>query len=198
METKKQRTLAIFALAIALVATTVAYAALSTTLKISGTVTKKGGSFSVVMQNVKEGTKTGSGKITSVKLNGTDTVNFGISLEKPGDSASFSFDVYNAGSIDAIVNDYNDTYFTSSFSSPASTTRWYQCEAEDKCFPDNVDCTLSMGGTIISNNNQPTIDLPSKATKTLTMTCTYDSSATTVSSEDITANISFTMDFHQK
>ncbi len=195
MEQRKQRTLAIFALALALIATSVAYAALSTTLTISGNVTKKGGSFSVVMQNVKQGTTVGSGKITSVKLNGTDTVNFGISLEKPGDSASFSFDVYNAGTIDAIVNDYLDTSFRSS-TATVDATRWEHCDGRG-CFPENVDCTLSMGGKVISNGTI-VIDLPSKGTKTLTVACTYDENATSVSDSDITSNISLSMYFHQK
>ena len=52
MKQKKQRTLAIFALAIALVATTIAYAVLSTTLKVSGSVTKKGGTWAINIQNI--------------------------------------------------------------------------------------------------------------------------------------------------
>lgn len=72
MNQKKQRTLAIFALAIALVATTVAYAVLSTTLKVSGSVTKKGGTWAINIQNISTVTTTGSGKMTTApKVSGT-------------------------------------------------------------------------------------------------------------------------------
>lgn len=49
MKQKNQRTLAIFALALAIVAATIAYVALSTTLNTSGTVTEKGESTSNVL-----------------------------------------------------------------------------------------------------------------------------------------------------
>ena len=102
MNKKKQRTLAIFALAIALVATTVAYAALSTTLQVSGSVTKKGGTWSINIENISSVTTTGTGKMTTAPTSSGTTLSFAAELAKPGDSVSFTFDIVNNGSVDAI------------------------------------------------------------------------------------------------
>ena len=104
MNQKKQRGLAIFALAIALVATTVAYAALSTTLQVSGNVTKKGGTWSVNIRNISNVTTTGTGKMTTAPSVSGTTLSFEAELAKPGDSVSFTFDIVNNGSVDAKVD----------------------------------------------------------------------------------------------
>ena len=107
METKKQRTLAIFALAIALIATTVAYAALATTLQVSGTVTKKGGTWSIIYTNVSAVTATGGAVLTEAQkkvTNENNKLSFSGTLVKPGDSIYFTFKIKNNGSIDAKLN----------------------------------------------------------------------------------------------
>ena len=103
MNQKKQRTLAIFALAIALVATTVAYAALQTTLQVSGNVTKKGGTWAINIQNISSVTTTGSAKMTTKPSVSGTALSFDAQLTKPGDTISFTFDIANTGSVDAIM-----------------------------------------------------------------------------------------------
>lgn len=195
MEQRKQRTLAIFALALALIATSVAYAALQTTLTISGTVTKKQGSFSVVMQNPTKGATKGSGAVTSVAVDPSDStkLNFAVSLTKPGDSASLSFDIYNAGSIAATANTSDtsgDAYFQATMNGTTSdATHWSECADKKNCFPQDISCTFSGDSEVIT--------LQPGAKKTYTITCTYDANATTVASEDIVSNISYRMTFRQ-
>ena len=52
MKAIKTRSLIIAVMALAIVATTVAYAALQTTLNISGSIAKKGGSWDIHFENV--------------------------------------------------------------------------------------------------------------------------------------------------
>lgn len=146
MNQKKQRTLAIFALAIALVATTVAYAALSTTLNISGNITKKGGSWSVGIANISNVSTTGTGALsTAPSVTGT-TLSFEADLKKPGDSVSFTFDLVNNGSVDAVMS-FNDVEFAINGVSQQPTT-WadmtvvsddiiYELAVEDASMNDN-------------------------------------------------------------
>lgn len=101
MNQKKQRTLAIFALAIALVATTVAYAALQTTLQVSGNVTKKGGTWAINIQNISSVTTTGSAKMTTKPSVSGTALSFDAQLTKPGDTISFTFDITNNGTVNA-------------------------------------------------------------------------------------------------
>ena len=103
MKQKNQRTLAIFALAIAIVATTIAYAALSTTLNISGTVTKKGGSWNIYFTNPSSASIEGSAKASTITLASTQ-VSFNVELYKPNDSVTYTVDIKNGGTIDAILD----------------------------------------------------------------------------------------------
>ena len=103
MKQKSQRTLAIFALALAIVATTIAYAALSTTLNISGTVTKKGGSWNIYFTNPSSASIEGSAKASTITLASTQ-ISFNVELYKPNDSVTYTVDIKNGGTIDAILD----------------------------------------------------------------------------------------------
>lgn len=103
MKQKNQRTLAIFSLALAIVSTTIAYAALSTTLNISGTVTKKGGSWNIYFTNPSSASIEGSAKASTITLASTQ-VSFNVELYKPNDSVTYTVDIKNGGTIDAILD----------------------------------------------------------------------------------------------
>ncbi len=103
MKQKNQRTLAIFALALAIVATTIAYAALSTTLNVSGTVTKKGGSWNIYFTNPSSASIEGSAKASTITLASTQ-ISFNVELYKPNDSVTYTVDIKNGGTIDAILD----------------------------------------------------------------------------------------------
>ena len=104
MREKGQRTLAIWALVIALCATSVAYAILQTALTISGSVTKKGGTWDI--QFVEVGWVAGEELTTEPAVSGTN-LNFGVTLNEPNDYVVIRFKVKNNGSINAIVADNN-------------------------------------------------------------------------------------------
>ena len=68
MKTKKTRSLIIAIMAFSIIATTVAYAALQTTLNISGSIAKKGGSWDIHFENVSNITNYGSATLTTPKI----------------------------------------------------------------------------------------------------------------------------------
>lgn len=103
MKTKKTRSLIIAIMALAIVATTVAYAALQTTLNISGSIAKKGGSWDIHFENVSNITNYGSATLTTPKIE-SSKLSFSTTLAKPGDYISFTVDVKNNGTIDAVLS----------------------------------------------------------------------------------------------
>lgn len=103
MKTKKTRSLIIAIMAFSIIATTVAYAALQTTLNISGSIAKKGGSWDIHFENVSNITNYGSATLTTPKIE-SSKLSFSTTLAKPGDYISFTVDVKNSGTIDAVLN----------------------------------------------------------------------------------------------
>ena len=195
METKKQRTLAIFALAIALIATTVAYAALATTLQVSGTVTKKGGTWSIIYTNVSAVTATGGAVLTEAQkkvTNENNKLSFSGTLVKPGDSIYFTFKIKNNGSIDAKLNKvelyWNDSKNFTGYEPELSIT--------DK---DIVCELLNSSNAVIKDSNKSQLNLTAGATSGLiTAKCTYKSyDNQTIDASDTTLNISMSLNYVQ-
>ncbi len=177
---QKERTskiLAIVAICIAILGLSIAYAAFSTTLNIAGTANVKGGQWSVYFTNLQVPTEVGSGKSISADLT-TDTTKFTFSVDliKPGDSVSYTFDVKNAGKIDAKLSDITISGVT---------------EAANK----DVTYTLTkLDGSTLNVNDE----LAANTTETLLLTVTYNSSATTVSETDITLDLTAVLTYSQK
>ena len=104
MKDRSFKIVAVVALVMALSGLVVAYAAYSTTLKVSGTVTAKSSkqSWNVQFQNLSAGTKTGLASIkTAPTLSATQVSGFEIEFFAPGDSIEYTWDVTNAGKLDA-------------------------------------------------------------------------------------------------
>ena len=186
MGTKKQRTLAIFALAIALIATTVAYAALSTTLKVSGTVTAKSSkqSWNVQFQNLSAGTKTGLASIkTAPTLSATQVSGFEIEFFAPGDSIEYTWDVTNAGKLDAKLT----TASIGSLSCAAAPN--------SKVTPEEVTALckdLTMSLTYGDNSEITTnavLPFASDNTKQLKLKVTWNAASTATISDDVTVTV---------
>ena len=104
MNQKKQRTLAIFALAIALVATTIAYATLSTQLGITGSISKKGGKWDVKISDVTTLVKN-NGEFTKTPSASGTSISFNANLNYEDDVVGVKFRIHNNGTIDAGLPD---------------------------------------------------------------------------------------------
>ena len=106
-------------LIVGLVAMTVAYAALSTTLRISGTASVPNTTWDVHLANfakesntaslVSGQTNTATGNTPSI-TNGTAITGLEVTLNQPGDKVVYTFDIVNAGSIDAKLASYSDSF----------------------------------------------------------------------------------------
>ena len=87
----------------------IGYAALSTTLNITGVSNINSAKWDIHFENVKVSdtsvTATSPAAIDAAKT----TVNYSVRLPKPGDSYTFTVDVVNAGTIDAMISEVINT-----------------------------------------------------------------------------------------
>lgn len=124
MKQRKNRTLIIAALVIALASTTVAYAALQTTLNITGSITRKGGTWGIQFENLSciadPESQDNFGEVlenypvvNTVTASGT-SLNFSGSLASVGDKISCTFDLHNTGTLSAINS---SAFFEATYSS---------------------------------------------------------------------------------
>lgn len=109
---KKFRALAIAAICVAIVGVSVAYAALSASLSISGVGTvDTASSWKVYFSDVSSATATGGAKVTTapaLKASSTTNVEWAATFSAPGDSVSFTVTLKNEGSIDAVLTAINN------------------------------------------------------------------------------------------
>ena len=88
-------------------ATTVAYAAVTQRLTVSGEVNRKGGTWNIYMSNPVLYQKTGSAGSSELELVDSTTWHVSAYLTEPGDSIVYTFVVNNAGTIDAKLSSWN-------------------------------------------------------------------------------------------
>ncbi len=92
---------------------TVGYAALSTTLSITGKGTLSKNSWDIHFENLVIVDNGASAVTTAPTIDSTKTkVSFNITLSKPGDSYEFSVDAVNKGTIDAMLSGFSATSLT--------------------------------------------------------------------------------------
>ena len=130
VRTNKRRVI-VYALAIALAVTTVAYAVMQTTLNVSGTVVKKGASLDIYFANLKTPSLVGNGKSTSATLSSTN-IEFTIELSEPLDSVTYYFDVVNSGTINAKLDSITYSGVTTASNKNIGTTFTYSDGTEIK------------------------------------------------------------------
>ena len=101
-KTKKLGAIIITGLIIMIVSVSIAYAALSETLTISGSGTVTSIDWDLSM-GFYSGYKYGTATYTTPVVNGT-TISYSVNLKKPGDTVELIFKVYNKGDIKAEVS----------------------------------------------------------------------------------------------
>lgn len=171
------RVLAIVAICIALVGLTIGYAALQTTLTINTKATVKAATWNVKFQNLGTPTLTGEAAVVTAATLTDTVVTIDVSLKKPSDQVVYTFDVTNAGTIDAKLS--------------AAPTLTGVTEAAAK----HVNYTLTYSdGTAIAAND----DLTAGQTRGLKLTVLYDPTATELAATDTELNISAVMLYVQK
>lgn len=105
------KNLVIFGLFLVILFMSVGFAALSSNLKIEGNTKIKGNSWNVHFTNLGTPSTFGAPTVdTEPSLDPTfTTLTYGVTLNQPGDSYSFTVDVINSGSIDAKLNSISNT-----------------------------------------------------------------------------------------
>lgn len=101
---RRIKVLSLAALIVAVLGLTVAFAALSQTLTINGSANVDAATWDIHIENLKVGTIDGDANVISeptISSDGKSIENFKVSLTKPGDYVSYTFDFVNNGTIDA-------------------------------------------------------------------------------------------------
>jgi len=99
--------LGIVAMIVAIIGTGVAFAALGTTLNVTGTAKVTPASWNIHFRTLSSPTITGAATVpTPPVLSDTTINNFNIVLTKPGDSVTYTFYVENSGSLAARIGTF--------------------------------------------------------------------------------------------
>lgn len=141
------KSIALAVLGVILLGMTIAYAALQTNLNISGTAETTAIEWDIHFDKFAKGTVVGSATGPTAeelgsKVTSTSISDLAISLPKPGDSITYTFDIVNAGTIDAKLNSYNAGWTCDTGKDCSHITYNLTC--------DNNMTTLN---TVLSKNN---------------------------------------------
>ena len=142
MKDRSFKIVVMMALIFALSCLAVAYAAFSTTLRVSGIVTAKStsDSWDVSFQNLSAPTLTGLAEVeTAPVLTATQVSGFNVNFYAPGDSVEYSWQVTNNGQLDAVLTTKSIGTLTCA---PAASSNATQEEANSLC----NDLTISLSG----------------------------------------------------
>lgn len=169
-------------LAIGLIGITVAYAALTQQLKIEGTAKVASSKWDVHFGTVSAGNAQGYATAGTLAKTGETTIAGDIgTLKAPGDSITYTFDIENAGDINAIIDTVTGGQ---SFTCTSATKSVADAVCKDLTYSikyTDGNATIAKGDQLAKATNTST---PTK--KNVTLTLTYKSTATTLASEDVT------------
>lgn len=193
MNKEKTKNIIIAGLVIGLVALTVAYAVMTQTLIInsSAKVVNKDASWNIFFDSnsLSQPIITGNASIDPGKeliVNGSTRLeNLEVTLTAPGDSVSYTFDVKNTGSVNAIVDyvslpDVQNAQYISQTSS-----------AEDiATVKANLRYSLTYDNDSVYGNATPAVGqvLSAGSTKKLKLTIAYDSNASAIPDNTVTVS----------
>lgn len=173
METRFKRRIIILIFICLVCATVVVYAALSASLNINGVATIDSASWNIYFSNLNT-INIGTGMSAYTYMDAT-TFNFNVEVNKPGDAVTYTFDVKNDGTIDAVLDSVNIT----APSNLSSKDLEYAVTYSD--------------GTSINKGDI----LNAKSSKKIKMYFKFKETATTVPSQDDVLNFGITLSYVQ-
>jgi hypothetical protein len=162
---KKRRSaniLVLSALILGAIGITVAFAAIQTTLNIQGTALFNTATWDVKFQNLSAPVLTGDATVaTPPTLASTLIGTYAVVLTKPGDSVTYTFDVTNTGSLDAVIGTYTKA------TNPTCTGTGANAVADAALICGNLTYTLkyTSGGANVAQSDT----LAAGQTKNLTL-----------------------------
>ncbi len=173
MEKKRVINLLVLAgLVFGIIGITVAFAAIQTTLQITGTATMNTATWGVKFENLSSPALTGSASVTTAPtLADTSIGAFAVEITKPGDAIVYTFDVTNTGSLNAKIGT-----FTKAANPTCTGTSVTQAEADATTVCSGLTYTLTYtnGGATVAANDT----LASGQTKNMTLTLSYSGGLT--------------------
>ena len=170
-KTRKTRRILLFVLVGIVAITTIAFAAIQTTLRIVGTAEMQTISWEVKFENLSSSPSLvgGAGVITapSISSNYTQISGFNLKLTKPNDSVAYTFDVTNSGTLDAKIGTFTkkNPVCVGLSEIPANKT----VDETLVCDNLNYSLTYSLGGDAVSTGDK----LAAGVTKNLTLVVSY-------------------------
>lgn len=193
------KALVVVTLLVSVLALSIAYAAYSATLLISGTVTaKKSSDAWNVHFEATDGSTTltptlgGNAKVTSsATLTETKISDFEITFYAPGDSISYDFEVKNTGSVDATLNKI--TLGSLSCSKATGTQQGTETDANNLC--GNLDMNIMKSD---GNNISVGDKISAGSSETYRLSIIWNESDTNIYENDIDISVGeTTFDFVQ-
>lgn len=167
---EKRRVINILILAglmVVIIGITVAFAAIQTTLQINGTATMNPATWDVKFANLSAPQLVGDATVeTAPTLTSTSIGTYSVVITKPGDSIVYTFDVTNAGTLDAKIGT-----FTKAVTPTCTGLSVTQAEADATTVCSGLTYTLTYtsGGAAVAADDT----LAASATKNMTLTLSY-------------------------
>ena len=164
------RVIALVALFIGVISLSIGFASISTILNIRGSGTVGSSSWDIHFENLSAADRSSSTVIENTApaidpTNKTTIGDYSVTLQTPGDSISYTFDVVNIGSYDAKISELT-------VPEPTCTGTGTTATADAKNVCDYLTYTLTYeGGTAVQTND----DLAkTNGRKKMVLTLTYD------------------------
>lgn len=187
---RKVRLIMVVGLCLVVCLLTVAYAALSQSLNITGTATLKSNTWDIHLENV-SCTSTGGGSAGTPTVNGTSIQFSEMTLTQPGDSVTCTFDVKNAGTVSAKLSDI--VTLTPEYEGIGSTSSADVSLVEANC---TYSFTYSDGTAITTSNSYATVAATSS--RTMKLYATYKTDNTGIPTNDVLIkNVGLTLTYQQ-
>lgn len=167
----------VIALVVSITGISVGFAAMSTTLSVSGVTEMAPASWKIKFENLSNPTLTGSATVVTAPVITGDTHigDYSVRLTRPGDSVTYTFDVTNSGSIDAELSSFT-------FATPSIVAT---LPADQTIVQNNLVYSLTYNdGSSIAVNDE----LKAGQSKKLKLFISYPSTAEQIPSDTVNIN----------
>ena len=180
------------ALVLSVTGISVGFATLRSTLEIEGTTVVNPSTWKIKFQNLSAPVIVGTAEVTDApEITGdTHLGDYGVTLKKPGDSVTYTFEVANTGDIDAELSTYTKATPT------VTATGENNGENDASIVSNNLIYTLTYNnGTAIEVGNE----LAHGGTAKLKLTVAYNPAATEIPQDEVTiSDMDVTFIYSQK
>ncbi len=172
---RRFKIISIFVLILAVIGLSIAYAAMSEVLSITGTAKMNSADWNIKFNNLSVN-KTGNATFIIPKLSDTSLLDYEVNLTAPGDSVTFTFDVSNNGNMNAKIGSLD-------IGDPECIGVGDNSNSDAKIVCNNITYKLkNSDGTEVKVGDF----LEKKTTKTLQLSIIYNSDATSLPTDDVT------------